>query len=106
MRLYRAATRHPPRNSEYRTYADRGRALPGDATEDHRRSWDALSAWDTVEGAREAAVDMESARCIVCYDIPDNSGVTYEASGAPGHYDMRGDLEGLKRYLTEDRYDL
>lgn len=49
---------------------------------------------------------MTSARCIVCYDIPDGCGVTYQPSGEPGHYDIRGDFEELKRYLTEDQFDL
>lgn len=106
MRLYRAAAQYPPHDREYRTRAARGKEPPPDATDDDRRSWDALSAWSTVDGARAVAAGMQSARCIVCYDIPDNCGVTYEQSIEPGHYDIRGDFEELKCYLTEDQFDL
>lgn len=106
MRLFRAAAQYPPHDREYRTFAARGRALPENATDEQRRSWDALSAWSTVEGARAAAVDMISARCIVSYDIPDDCGVTYEPSGPDGHYDIRGNFEELKHSLTADQFDL
>ena len=38
---------------------------------------------------------------IVRYDIPDGSGITWEQSGEPGHYDLRGDAEELKHYLAD-----
>ena len=49
---------------------------------------------------------MISARCIVSYDIPDDGGVAYEPSGPDGHYDIRGNFEELKHYLTADQFDL
>lgn len=106
MLLYRAAAQYPPHDREYRTPASRGRKPPPGATDEEQQSWDALSAWSTVDGARTVAARMTSARYIVCYDIPDDCGVTYQASGEPGHYDIRGDFEELKRYLTEDQFDL
>ena len=105
-RLYRAAERHPPRDKEYDPPAARGRALPEGAPDEMRRSWDALSAWDTPEAAIESSHGMRSARCIVCYDIPENCRVTYEPSGDPGHFDIRGDYEELKNYLSADKIDL
>ena len=105
-RLYRVAERHPPRDREYEPPATRGRALPEDATDEMRRSWDALSAWDTLDGAITASRRMRSARCIVWYDIPENRGVTYEPSGEPGHFDIRGDYDELKGYLSTDKVDL
>jgi hypothetical protein len=91
-RLYRAAERYPP--------AVRGRQLPPDASEETRRSWDALSAWDTLEAVMAVARKSVSARYVVWFDIPDGCGVTCEPSGEPGHFDIRGDLQGLKRYLA------
>lgn len=105
-RLYRAATRHPPRDREYQPPAARGQKLPEDASDETRRSWDALSAWDTLEAAIVASRNMRSARCIVCYDLPEQCGVTYEPSGDPGHFDIRGDYEELKRYVSADKVDL
>jgi CubicO group peptidase (beta-lactamase class C family) len=67
---------------------------------------DALSAWDTLEVAIAASRNMRSARCIVWYDIPRFSGLTYEPSGPPGHFDIRGDFGELKNYLSTDKVDL
>lgn len=106
MRLYRAVGKYPPKDSEYLTPAEQGRALPEDATEEQRRSFEALSAWSTVDGARKAARRRRSARCIAAYDIPDNCGVTYEESLESGHYDIRGDYEELKTYLAPETFDL
>jgi hypothetical protein len=69
-------------------------------------SWDALSAWDTLEAASVASRNMRSARFIVWYDIPEHCGVTFEPSGSPGHFDLRGDFEELKQYLSADMVEL
>lgn len=115
-RLCRAAERYPPADREYRTPAAKGRQIPPDASAEQRQydqflpaktghretpSWDALSAWDMPEAAIVVARRSLSARFVVCFDIPDDSGVTYEPSGPPGHFDIRGDLGTLKRYLTD-----
>lgn len=84
----------------------RGRQLPDDAPEAMRKSWDGLSAWDTPEAAVAASRDMLSAHCIVWYDIPRDCGATYEPSGPPGHFDIRGDLDELKQYLSPHMVDL
>lgn len=101
-RLYRAAERYPPANREYRSSAAKGRQPPPDASEELLRSWDALSAWDTPEAALRVARGSVSARYVVCFEIPDDCGVIYEQSGEPGHFDIRGDMEELKGYLTAD----
>ena len=100
-RLCRAAQRYPPADREYRTPAAKGRQIPPDASAEQRQSWDALSAWDMPEAAIVVARRSLSARFVACFDIPDDSGVTYEPSGPPGHFDIRGDLGTLKRYLTD-----
>jgi len=105
-RLYRAAERYPPRDREYRTPAAQGRQPQPDAPEQERRSWDALSAWDTPEAAMRIARGSRLARYVMSFDIPGNCGVTYEPSGEPGHFDIRGDLEELKRYLTDVKLDV
>lgn len=112
-RLYRAAERYPPADREYRTSAYRGRALPPNASEEQRRSWDALSAWDTEAAAMSVACGSMSARFVVSFDIPivcfgapGACGITCEPSGEPGHFDIRGDMEELKRYLSDVRVDV
>ena len=105
-RLYRSAERYPPGDREYRTAAAKGRQPRPDATDEELRSWDALSAWDTPEAAMKVALGSRSARYVVCYAIPDNCGVTYEPSIEPGHFDIRGDLDELKRYLMDVKIDV
>ena len=105
-RLYRAAERYPPADREYRTPKVKGRQLPPDASDEMRRSWDALSAWDSVEAAVAVARGSVSARYVVGYDIPEDCGVTYEPSGEPGHFDIRGDMVELKRSLSDVKPDV
>lgn len=74
---------------------------PDDASDEKKRSWDALSAFDTEEGARrQAKMFTHLGNLIVRYDIPDGSEISWEPSGEPGHYDLRGEPEELKRYLA------
>ena len=40
---------------------------------------------------------------VVCFGVPDACGIICERSGEPGHFDIRGDMEELKRYLTDVR---
>jgi hypothetical protein len=54
----------------------------------------------------DVALGSVSARYVVCFDIPAHCGVTYEPSGPPGHFDIRGDLEELKRYLSDVKVDV
>ncbi len=102
-RLYRAAERYPPRDREYRTPEAQGRKPRPNAPAQERISWDALSPWDTAEAAMRVALGSRSARYVVCFDIPENCGGTYEPCGEPGHFDIRGDMEELKRYLAGDK---
>ena len=105
--FYRAAKHYPPTDRAYRTPQDKGKAPPPTLTEEQRRSWDALSAWDSEEGARRAARQAaargnELGRLIVRYDVPEEgSGITWEPSIEEGHYDLRGELTALKRYLSD-----
>jgi len=76
---------------------------PPDATEEKKRSWDALSAFDTAEGAqRQAEQYTYLGKYVVRYDIPSSSGIRWEPSGEAGHIDLRGDTEEMKRYLSPD----
>ncbi len=101
--LYRLTQKFPPSGADYKSQQAKGRVLPDDATEEDRRSWDALSAWDTEEGARKVSAVLRSAKWIVRYHIPDTApGVQYEPSPPLGHYDIRGDMEELDGYLDRD----
>ena len=105
--LYRIAKTFPPGDDEYQTAQDRLGELGEHIPEAVRRSWDALSAYDTEAGARKRVKAARKGRrplgdLIVRYDIPEGSGLTYEPSLGPGHYDIRGDVEELKRYLSDD----
>jgi hypothetical protein len=99
--FYRVAKSYPPTDEDYVTRQERDGDPPGHLSEEVRRSWDGLSAYDTVEGARRQARRFPRlGRFIVRYDIPEGSAVTWEQSLGPGHYDLRGDKDELKRCLT------
>lgn len=100
--LYRVARRNPPENEECSTPFDKYGSAPPDVSEEKRRSWDALSAFDSEEGARRLAKQFTHlGRRIARYDILEGAGITWEQSGEEGHYDLRGDKEELKRCLTD-----
>lgn len=100
--LYRAVTKQVPVAKDYRTPQAAGRALPENASDEDRAGWDALSAWDTAEGAANAAQVMRSAKWVVRYDIPEGHGLRYEPSPPPGHYHVwtGGDHTELHGYLA------
>lgn len=52
---------------------------PADASEEKKRSWDALSAFDSEEGARRQAKQYTHlGKFIVRYDIPEGAGIAWE----------------------------
>ncbi len=100
--FYRVSKRYPPEDRSYLTPRDKLGDPPADASEEKKRSWDALSAFDTEEGARrQARMFAHLGNLIVRYDIPNGSGIVWEQSGELGHCDLRGDAEELKRYLAD-----
>jgi hypothetical protein len=54
--FYRVSKRFPPDERTYLTPQDKLGEPPDDASEEKKRSWDALSAFDTEEGARRQAM--------------------------------------------------
>jgi len=101
--LFRVAKAFPPGDDEYLSPQDKGRKQPASLTTEQRRSWDALSFWDSEAGARRVGQDFPKAGAfIVRYDIPENSGIRYEQTLEPGHYDLRGDKDELERCLVPD----
>ena len=103
--FFRIAKKVPPADKEYLTNQDR-RGPPRDELPQRvKDSWDGLSAFESEETARAAARNSERdlGKFIVRYDIPAGSGIsaTYTPEIAEGHYDLRGDKEELKRYLTD-----
>jgi hypothetical protein len=104
--FYRVSKRYPPDERSYLTAKDKLGEPPEDASEEKKRSWDALSAFDTEEGARrQAKMFTHLGSLIVRYDIPDGSGIRWEQLGESGHFDLRGDAEELKSYLADDVVD-
>jgi hypothetical protein len=100
--FYRVAKSYPPTEDDYRTRKDRQGDPPAHVPEAVRRSWDALSAFDSEEGARRQARRFPRlGRFIVRYDIPPGAGVSFEQTLGPGHYDLRGDKFELHRYLAD-----
>jgi len=100
--FYRAAKHYPPKDDAYLTLQDRKGDPPADYPEAVKRSWDALSAFDSEQGVREATEEAPHiGKLIVRFDVPEGAGVTWEQTGPPGHYDLRGDMGFLKRCLTD-----
>lgn len=91
--FYRVSKRYPPDDRSYLTPRDKLGDPPADASEEKKRSWAALSAFDTEKDVRrQARMFTHLGNLIVRYDIPEESGIMWEQSGEPGHYDLRGDL--------------
>lgn len=104
IRLYRVAKMFPPGDREYLSPQQLGRKPRPDLSEEVRRSWDAISCWDSEEGARKIGLQFPNAgSLIVRYDIPvESQNLQWEQTIEPGHYDLRGDMDELKRYLAAD----
>jgi hypothetical protein len=101
--LYRIVRAFPPRDEEYLTPRELGRKPKANSSDEDRRSLDALSSWDTEEGARRIAQQFPKlGRLIVRYDIPDTARITAEQTIVVDHFDLHGDMEELKRYLAPD----
>jgi hypothetical protein len=86
------------------TARERGRQPDADATEQERRSFDGLSAFDTQEAARRQGRRFRRlGTLIVRYDIPVDSGIVWEQTGRdPHNYDHFGNRDELKRYLADE----
>lgn len=99
--FYRVTKTDPPTDDDYLTPLERFGPPPDDADPERRESWDAFSAFDTPEGAiRTARRFRRLGRHIFRYDIPEGIGITWEQTIEPGHFDLRGDKEVLKRCLV------
>jgi hypothetical protein len=101
--FFRVATAYPPPDTDYLTARERGRKPAPNATAQERRSYDGLSAFDTEEAARRIGRRFKRlGTLIVRYDIPEGAGIVSEQSGGdPHHYDLFGDRDELKRYLSD-----
>lgn len=102
--FYRVAKRFPPGDEEYLTARERGVRPRRASTEGERRALDALSAFDTEEGARQIGRRWPThGSLIVRYDILDvGSGISWAPTFGPGHMSLWGDREEIKRYLVLD----
>jgi hypothetical protein len=101
--FYRAVKSNPPADRDYVTPQERRGDPPPHLSDEERRSWDALSFYDTKEGVRhQARLIPAIGKFVARYDIPHNVGITWEQTIAPGHYDIRGDKDVLKSCLTDD----
>lgn len=106
--FYRIATAYPPPDDDYLTAHERGRRPRPDATEEERRSFNGLSAFDALEAARRQGRRFRRlGTLIVRYDIPIGSGIVWEQSGSdPHHFDLFGDREQLKQFIAADVLDV
>lgn len=97
--FYRVTKTNPPTDDDYLTRLERDGEPPDHLPDDQKKSWDAFSAFDTLEGAMAKARRFKRlGRYIAQYDIPEGSGIAWEQTIEPGHYDLRGDKEELKHY--------
>jgi hypothetical protein len=97
MTFYRIAKTNPPTEKDYVTPFERRGAPPTDASDEVRESWYAFSAFDSIEGARNQALQVRGiGKFIFRYEIPEGIGITWKQTLGPGHYDLWGDKEILK----------
>ena len=99
--FYRVTKENPPGDRDYRTRFEFKGEPPDDLPQEVRESWYAFTAYDTVEGARNQALQVRGlGKYIFRYDIPEGSNLRWKQTLGPGHYDIWGDKEELKRCLT------
>jgi hypothetical protein len=97
----------PVRDRDYLTPQEARGDPPEHLSEEQKASWDALSFYDSVEGVRQQARQVPGiGKYIVRFDIPEGIGITWTPSLGPGHYDIRGDKETLKRCLTDEVFPM
>lgn len=100
--LYRVVKSNPPNEEDFLTHQDRLGKVPSKHPEHVKRSWNALSAFDTPEGAVRLAEEVSKlGDYIARFDIPEGIGVTWEPSGEQGHFDLRGDKVALRSCFVE-----
>lgn len=100
--FYRVARRFPPADEECLTLQERQGPPPATASDEVKRSWNALSAFDSEAGARRVAKRRPRlGPLIVRYDIPGDAGIDWEKTLGPGHFSLRGPKEELKRCLSD-----
>jgi len=101
--FFRIVKTFPPDNDDYLTPREKGRKPKPGWSDAEIRSLDALSSWDPEAGARLIGKAFPKAGSFIArYDIPAGAGVWWEPIGEPGHHDLRGDYEELRRYLSPD----
>lgn len=99
--FYRVTKTDPPTAVDYQTRFDREGPAPANLSPEVKESWDAYSAFDTSEGAIAMARRFKRLGRYICqYDIPEDRGIKWEQTIAPGHYDLRGHSEILKQCLV------
>lgn len=99
--FYRATKTNPPTDRDYVLLAERKGPPSPDLPEEVRQSYYAFSAYDTIAGLKEQARQIRGMGRHICrYVIPEGAGITWKQTLAPGHYDLWGDKEELKRYLV------
>lgn len=95
--FYRVTKTNPPTERDYVTLAERKGDPPETLTEEARASWYAFSAYDTIDGARNQALQVRGiGRFIWRYDIPEDAGIRWAQTLFPGHYDLWGDKDVLR----------
>jgi hypothetical protein len=102
--IYRIARTFPPGDDEYLTARQRYGSPAPQSSDAVKRSWDGLSAYDSLDRARRKAKQLKGrfGSLIVRYDIPEGSGITWEASFGGGHHDLFGNVAELKHFLTDE----
>jgi hypothetical protein len=99
--FYRACKTNPPTDKDYVLLFERKGHPSPELPEELRASYYAFSAYDSVAGLKEQIRQIPGmGRHIFRYDIPEGSGITWKQTLGPGHYDLFGDKEDLKRYLV------
>lgn len=99
--FYRVTKSFPPTEEDYQTRLERDGPPPDHLPPEVKKSWDAYSAFDTPEGAIAMARRFKRlGRHISRYDVPEGAGLTWKQTIEPGHYDLRGDKEALRRCLV------
>lgn len=101
--FYRALKKNPPTDRDFMTPREQRGEPPETLTPEQRRSWESLTFYDTKEGVRRQAASVPGiGKHVARFELPEDAGIAWEETLHPGHFDVRGDREVIKRALTED----
>lgn len=99
-RFYRVVSSEAPTEADFHSAERQGRKLRPPVTPELLRSFRSVSAWDTLEGAEQAARDYPRLGThVAILELPPH--IARVRFGAPGHWDIEAESSELLRAVLQ-----